>query len=311
MQSVQSSPRPTLCLILKKSLTNDVSKLKCKKTQVAKIAHVRSVKCRAENIRSEEDSSLLSTRRTSLLLGGLALTPFCQGAFAEEAEVAAEAVEQMAPVVAAPETEYFALKDPLLAYQFKYPKTDKAGHQLTWFVSRKPERYSSAAPLSADGRQRIVFEALDFTDPLTISVSVGPLPQPLQSTPRDKWSPEQVANSILEEKATGRVTGGQKVALSSLEDVVAEERNGTKYWLFEHVSQGSPNNDEIFQKETYRHSFASTALRGDYLYTLNITAPERRWEEVGDYFKQVQESFTLATPTKEFVSPDEAPWRFW
>ena len=39
-------------------------------------------------------------------------------------------------------------------------------------ISRKPERYSSAAPLTADARQRIVTELVDFPDGITISVSV-------------------------------------------------------------------------------------------------------------------------------------------
>lgn len=40
-------------------------------------------------------------------------------------------------------------------------------------VSRAPERYSSAAPLSADARQRIVCQLADLKDSVTISVAVG------------------------------------------------------------------------------------------------------------------------------------------
>jgi hypothetical protein len=37
---------------------------------------------------------------------------------------------------------------------------------------------------------------------------------------------------------------------------------------------------EALSKETYRHSYAVTAKRGDYMYTLNLAAPERAWDSV-------------------------------
>ena len=46
------------------------------------------------------------------------------------------------------------------------------GRKLPIIASRKPERYSSAAPLAADARQRIVAELVSFPDTITISVSV-------------------------------------------------------------------------------------------------------------------------------------------
>eukprot|EP00959_Pyramimonas_sp_CCMP1952_P297787 6229580-Pyramimonas_sp.AAC.1 len=203
--------------------------------------------------------------------------------------------------------------EPLLAYQFSYPTTDAAGTPLKWFAPRAAERYSSAAPLSADARQRIVYELINFdgATPLTLSVSVGPIPPQLIDTPSDKWTPNQLAEAILEEKSTGRVTNGQRVAMSSLEEATFVERDGTKYCLFEHVSQGSPNASEVYSKETYRHSLAVTAVRGDYLYTLNVAAPEKRWASVAAGFAETQQSFTLNNPTKAFVPPEKDPWRFW
>lgn len=65
------------------------------------------------------------------------------------------------------------LRDDILAYEFQYP-TRVGGRQLPIIPSRKPERYSSAAPLSADARQRIVSELVSFTDRVTISVTVRP-----------------------------------------------------------------------------------------------------------------------------------------
>ena len=73
--------------------------------------------------------------------------------------------------------EFGTLKDDILAYEFQYP-TRVGERQLPIIPSRKPERYSSAAPLSADARQRIVSELVSFQDRVTISVTVrswGPI----------------------------------------------------------------------------------------------------------------------------------------
>lgn len=71
--------------------------------------------------------------------------------------------------------EFKALTDGFLAYSFKYPATID-GKPANIIFSRKPERYSSAAPLTPDARQRIVAELVSFPNGVTISVSVGPVP---------------------------------------------------------------------------------------------------------------------------------------
>ena len=38
-------------------------------------------------------------------------------------------------------------------------------------------------------------------------------------------------------RSTARVTTGQRVSLNSIESAVAEERDGQKYWVYEHLSQ--------------------------------------------------------------------------
>jgi hypothetical protein len=67
--------------------------------------------------------------------------------------------------------EFATLRDDILAYEFQYPVT-LSGMRLSVIPSRKPERYSSAAPLSADARQRIVCELVDFPERMTITVTV-------------------------------------------------------------------------------------------------------------------------------------------
>ncbi|KAK9787126.1 hypothetical protein WJX73_002525 [Symbiochloris irregularis] len=75
------------------------------------------------------------------------------------------------------QAKFATLKDSLLAYEFNYP-IEAGGRKISLVASRKPERYSSAAPLSADARQRLVAELVDFlTAPLCQS----------------RWAPHQAA----------------------------------------------------------------------------------------------------------------------
>lgn len=62
--------------------------------------------------------------------------------------------------------------DGTLAYAFEYPAATASGRQLPLVFSRRPERYSSAAPLTADARQRIVCELADLIDAVTVSLTV-------------------------------------------------------------------------------------------------------------------------------------------
>jgi len=282
----------------------------------ARTSHAVQTRAAASHSDEHADSKVVltssATRRNTIIkaasVAALASLPPCvvypSGLLAEEEEIAAQVVKQAS-------LEMKTLAEPMLSYVFQYPSNDKNGTTLKWFTSRAPERYSSAAPMSADARQRIVYEAVDFSEPLIITVSVGPVPPGLSDTPQDQWTPDQVAEAVLADKSTSRVTNGQRVALSVIEDTRKVMKNGVDYWLYEHISQGSPNMNEVLQKETYRHSFAATAKRGDYMYTLNLAAPERRWDTVEAGFKLAQESFTLATPGKDFVPPEKNPWRFW
>lgn len=52
--------------------------------------------------------------------------------------------------------QFLEVEDVLLAYKFSYPVFRKSGKPVPIIFSRRPERYSSAAPLTADARQRIV-----------------------------------------------------------------------------------------------------------------------------------------------------------
>ncbi|GER39663.1 PsbP domain-containing protein 5 [Striga asiatica] len=153
--------------------------------------------------------------------------------------------------------------DDINAYSYMYPKelpSDK--FVFKWVESRKPERYSSAAPLSPDARLRIVSERVDFIDNLIISVSIGP-PNSLflKSKDTSTWSAKDVADSVLADKSALRVTSSQRMDESSVLDA--------------HSS---------IESNLYRHFVASTAARDDYLYTLSASTLSKQWDKVSTTF---------------------------
>jgi len=219
-----------------------------------------------------------------------------------------------------PPRQFAALADPTLAYSFTYPVAS-GGVSLTLVPSRRPERYSSAAPLSADARQRIVAELVDLKAAVTVSVTVGPPPPagPLADagTPPAAWPPRAVADAVLVDRSTARTTAGQRLALATVESVEAVPGfaggEGVA-WLYQHAAQGSPSS-RTASKESYRRAWALTAVRkgkngAPYLFTLNLACPQDLWPALGPAFKAAALSFALDAPTDAYVAPDQDPWRF-
>ena len=172
-------------------------------------------------------------------------------------------------------------------------------------------RYSSAAPLSADARQRIVCELVNFKGPLTASVTVGPPPPVLALLgPQSGWTPKQVVAALLADRSTGRVSTGQRVSMASLESVSAVDVGGAPYFYFETVAQGSPNFVDP-KAQTFRRALGVVACREGYYYTMMITAPERLWDECEAGFKASVTSFRLDEKTDEFRAPDTPSLQFW
>ena len=93
--------------------------------------------------------------------------------------------------------QFKTLQDDTLAYRFSYPITTASGKPLKMLMVRSPEKYSSAAPLSPDARQRIVSELLDFKSYVTCSMTVGPASGVLARQSPTDWKPEEVALTIL------------------------------------------------------------------------------------------------------------------
>eukprot|EP00887_Chlorella_sp_A99_P002941 scaffold24.g2941.t1 len=198
----------------------------------------------------------------------------------------AQPLQQQAPQ---PQATFATLSDETLAYELSYPTSTAAGAPLDMLTVRRPERYSSAAPLTADARQRTVAELADLRQGVVVSVSV------------------------LIDRSTARVTNGQRVSLRSVEAAEATTRDdGQTYWVYEHVSQGSPTSSSP-ARETYRHSLAVTALRPGlagtpFLYTLNLTCPQALWAGLEGPFRRSVDSFRLLPPGPGYVAPDKDPW---
>jgi len=216
--------------------------------------------------------------------------------------------------VRADEGAWATVEDPILAYRFAYPKSTGSGKPLPFVFSRRPERYSSAAPLSADARQRNVCELVDLGDAVTLSVSVGPPSPILAGSAPSSWDPKTVAEAVLIDRSTARISSGQRVSLNSVEAVQTVDKGGRSYILYEHVSRGSPTLTDP-GKETYRHAFSMTAVRNGqdgtpYLYTLTVQSPQALWADVEAKFKETALSFELIPETRDYVAPDRDPWRF-
>lgn len=177
--------------------------------------------------------------------------------------------------------------------------------------SRKPERYSSAAPLSPDARLRIVSERVDIIDNLIISVSIGPPnAQFLKSKEKSTWSAKDVADSVLSDKSALRITSSQRMAESSVLDAHMNEIDGEPYWYYEYVVRKSPTKSAQ-EPNNFRHYVASTAERDGYLYSLNASTLNKQWKIMGPVLQKTVASFRLMPPTDNYVPPFKDPWRFW
>ncbi|KAJ3692186.1 hypothetical protein LUZ60_012536 [Juncus effusus] len=203
-----------------------------------------------------------------------------------------------------------SFKDDINAYSYMYP-TEDGKLSFKWVESRKPERYSSAAPLSPDARQRIVSERVDMIHNMVITVSIGP-PNLLFLPQKEKvaWKPKDVADAILSDKTALKITAGQRLNEISVIDAHSNDIEGEPYWYYEYLIRKSPTGN-VQGPNLFRHSVAVTAERDGYLYSLNASALSKRWEEIGPSLEKAVASFRLINPTENYVPPYKDPWRFW
>lgn len=205
-----------------------------------------------------------------------------------------------------------SLVDEINAYSFLYPlELPAKKFTFKWVESRKPERYSSAAPLAPNARQRIVYERVDFINNLVISISIGPPNSRfLTSTDKGKWKAKDVADSVLSDKSALPVSTDQRMVESSVLDAHSSMVDGEPYWYYEYIVRKSPT-QAARESNIYRHYVASTAERDGYLYSLNASTLSKQWDNIGPYLQKTVESFSLLPPTDNYVPPYKDPWRFW
>ncbi|KAI9073994.1 hypothetical protein K1719_025629 [Acacia pycnantha] len=209
------------------------------------------------------------------------------------------------------ELKMASFMDEVNAYSYLYPvELPSKKFLFKWVESRKPERYSSAAPLSPDARLRIVSERVDIIDNLIISVTIGPPNSKfIKSTDKSTWAAKDVADSVLSDKSALRVTSSQRLAESSVLDTHSNEIDGERYWYYEYLVRKSPT--RLDQESIYRHYLSSTAERDGYLYSLSASTLSPQWKKMGPFLEKTANSFRLVSPTEEYVPPYKDPWRFW
>nr|AKM76463.1 DUF1795-like photosystem II reaction center PsbP family protein [Melianthus villosus] len=203
--------------------------------------------------------------------------------------------------------------DEVNAYTYSYPlELPSKKFLFKWVESRKPERYSSAAPLSPDARLRIVSERVDLIDNLIISVTIGPPNfQFLKSKDKKTWTAKDVADSVLADKSALRVTSTQRMAESSVLDTHCSEIDGEPYWYYEYLVRKSPTTRSAQESNLFRHFVSTTAERDGFLYTLNASTLSKQWDKMGPSLERTVASFRFTPPTENYVPPFKDPWRFW
>ncbi|KAL9440150.1 hypothetical protein AB3S75_018916 [Citrus x aurantiifolia] len=214
--------------------------------------------------------------------------------------------------IAGEDVKMASFVDEINAYTYLYPmELPSKKFLFKWVESRKPERYSSAAPLSPNARLRIVSERVDIIDNLIISVTIGPPNvQFLKSKDKSMWNAKDVADSVLSDKSALRVTSSQRMAESSVLDAHTSKVDGEPYWFYEYLVRKSPTN--LGQEPNlYRHYVASTAEREGYLYSISASTLGKQWDEMGPFLEKSVASFHLLPPTDDYVPPYKDPWRFW
>jgi hypothetical protein len=165
--------------------------------------------------------------------------------------------------------------------------------------------------MPADARQRIVGERVDMIHNVVISVSIGPPnPRLLPSKDKSTWDPKDVADCILADRSTLKVTTSQRMTESSVLDAHSTEVEGEPYWYYEYLVRKSPTKSAP-EPNLFRHNVACTAERDGYLYSLNASTLSKQWESMGPILKKTVASFRLLTPTEKYVPPYKDPWRFW
>ncbi|KAJ6330083.1 hypothetical protein OIU76_008837 [Salix suchowensis] len=192
-------------------------------------------------------------------------------------------------ILAGEDLKMDSVVDEINAYTYSYPvELPSKKFLFKWVESRKPERYSSAAPLSPDARLRIVSERVDIIDNLILSVSIGPPNLHLHC-------------ESLQLNVCLRVQFLMPVLIKLMVSHTG---------FYEYIVRKSPTKTAQ-ESNLFRHYIASTTERDGYLYSLSASTLSKQWDKMGPYLEKTVASFRLLPPTKDYVPPYKDPWRFW
>eukprot|EP00468_Gymnochlora_sp_CCMP2014_P009851 CAMPEP_0167764684 /NCGR_PEP_ID=MMETSP0110_2-20121227/14198_1 /TAXON_ID=629695 /ORGANISM="Gymnochlora sp., Strain CCMP2014" /LENGTH=276 /DNA_ID=CAMNT_0007652173 /DNA_START=185 /DNA_END=1015 /DNA_ORIENTATION=- len=252
--------------------------------------------------------------RRQILQGGMMLGLLCGPKISKADEI----VDTVEPSLLKPavNAQYESLNDPILSYSYKVPQKTESGMALNLVTTRKPEKYSSAAPLSSNFRHRIVNSKLDFNKAIVVCMYVNPAVGILKKFPPSDWTSQQVADTILLDRLNAKsIEEGRRYLDQNVEggDKYQDE-DGTFYFVYEHLEPG-----KIISTATPegRHNLAVTAARPGldgslYLYSLNMGCPETIWEDLKPSFYEAAKSFridALGRTSSEYIPPDKDPWK--
>ncbi|GAB5354082.1 hypothetical protein AAMO2058_000089000 [Amorphochlora amoebiformis] len=265
---------------------------------------------------SEGSEACEGMRRSAVIKGLTAAVPmlYLQSVRADE-ETGVEVISAVENVPAARQGKFEVLRDPILSYSYKYPVESTQGMKLKLLQTRKPEKYSSAAPLSSNFRHRIVNQKLDFDNAVVIAMYVCPAIGFLKKFPPQDWTSQQVADTILLDRLNAKsIEEGRRYLEQNVEGGESyQDEDGTFYFQYEHLEPGKITSGSSPEG---RHNLAVSAARkgqGDtlYLFSLNMGCPETIWEEMKPLFYEAANSFRidpLGRTSEEYVPPDKDPW---
>ncbi|KAK9113899.1 hypothetical protein Syun_020696 [Stephania yunnanensis] len=197
--------------------------------------------------------------------------------------------------------------DDINAYSFMYPiELPSKKFAFKWVESRKPGRYSSAAPLSPNARQRIVSERVDIIDNLVISVSIGPPnSQFIKSVDKNSWDAKDVADCVLSDKSAlceGVIFNWSRRQFH----FIFLKIDGEPYWYYEYLVRKSPTSSAQ-EPNIYRHYVAATAERDGYLYSLNASTLSKKWNLAS---RDARAESCIAAPHYQ-IKYQRLEWTFW
>ncbi|KAI4972923.1 hypothetical protein ZWY2020_006758 [Hordeum vulgare] len=200
------------------------------------------------------------------------------------------------------------LVDETNAYSFLYPvQLPGKKTSFRWVESRKSGGIKSWRHYLVTHR----VGRLDMINNAVISVSIGPPSSRfLPSKDKTTWAAKDVADCVLSDKSSLKVTASQRKAESSVLDAHTADVDGEPYWYYEYIVRKSPTKSAP-EPNLFRHSVACTAERDGFLYSLNASTLSKQWESMGPLLQKAVASFHLLPPTEKYVPPYQDPWRFW